>query len=88
MGDAEFRYQATVEPDGKGWHDGVLLGNLDARDLEAAFPDGTDVCNLVDAMGGSCEKCSDGEVACFEMHLEDIAASEADGAFDSTPSGC
>lgn len=79
---------ATVEPDGRGWHDGVLLGTLDARDLEAAFPEGTDVCNLVEAMGSACGRCDDGAAQCFELHLDDIAATEAPGRFDTSPDGC
>jgi hypothetical protein len=77
---------AAVDADGDGWHDGVLAGRIDAREFAAALPEGTDVCNLVDGMGGQCSACSDGEVQCFDLDIEAIRADPAVGDFDPSPS--
>lgn len=79
---------ATIDADGAGWHDGGLSARIDAREFEAALPQGTDMCELVDAMDGECEACDDGADKCFDLIIEDISAVKARGDFDLTPSGC
>jgi hypothetical protein len=81
---------AQVVSQGEGWSDGELLGELDAREVEPALPSGTDVCDLIDTMGGSCHACSDGSRTCFDLVIEEIVASAVDSGFDPEPddSGC
>jgi hypothetical protein len=79
---------ATVSPDGQGWYDGSLAATLDGREFAAALPEGTDVCMLVDAMGGACIDCADGVKQCFDVFFEDIKAEPAVGVFDTAPDGC
>lgn len=79
---------ATIDVDGEGWHDGILTSSIDAREFVAALPEGTDMCELVDAMGGACGGCDDGAKQCFDLVIEDIVAQPARGDFDASPSGC
>ncbi len=77
---------ATIGADGQTWSNGELSGRIDGRQLSAAL-NGTDVCALVQSMGGACSPCDDGVVQCFDLDIQDIGGVSA-GAFADPPSGC
>lgn len=82
----ELGLTGIFDPDALAWHDGTMDAMLDARELEPALPEGTDVCELVDGLGGACEACDDGEEVCFHLGIEGIRAVQIDMAFDEDPS--
>lgn len=65
------------------WRDGTLDAQLDTRELQAAIPEERDLCGLVEDLGGECSACDDGEIACFDLRIEDIVAEMVDGSFDT-----
>lgn len=80
--------QATVRQDGEAWESVHIRTLLDTRDLlGGSLPEGTDVCALVENMGGECRECSDGAEACAVLELQ-LVADQVDGSFDMDPSGC
>lgn len=84
----ELALTGIFDPDAQAWHDGTMDAMLDARELEPALPEGTDVCELVEGLGGACTACGDGEEACFQLGIEGIRAVRADLDFDEEPEGC
>lgn len=64
------------------WRDGTLDAELDTRELAPALPEMSDLCGLVEDLGGACKACTDGEVACFDLRLEEITAVMVDGTFE------
>lgn len=82
----ELALSGVFDPDALAWHDGTMDAMLDARELEPALPEGTDVCELVDGLGGACEACDDGEDLCFHLGIEGIRAQQIEMDFDEDPS--
>lgn len=82
--------QAHVTTDGSLWDDAVLTAVIDTRDLlGGSLSADTDVCELVENMGGECLACSDGEPACATLSLQ-LQAEQVEVDFDPglEPSGC
>ena len=80
------RFGGVFDEYGFGWTDGTLSAELDGRELGASLGD-VDVCELVDALGGACEACGDGERLCFTVEIEDITAVKAEITFDPENDG-
>lgn len=86
--DATFRslqLWGEFEDDGAVWT-GDLAAVLDARELAPALPDIDDVCELVEALGGSCNGCEDGSLACFDLRLTEMVGERVGSGFDPDPS--
>lgn len=75
----------TFAEDGTSWSDGEMSAELDARELAAAVPEGTDVCGLVEAMGGACHACDDGAKTCFTLAFDHVGGEKVGLEFDPTP---
>ena len=82
--------EAHVLADGSQWDQAVLTAVIDTRDLlGGSLSADTDVCELVENMGGECLECSDGVAACATLALQ-LQAVEVAVDFDPgiEPSGC
>lgn len=78
----DVSFGGVFDVDGGKWRDGTLVTQLDGRELDGALGD-VDVCELVDAMGGTCTECEDGKKLCFAVVIEGITAKRADIDFDA-----
>ena len=67
------------------WRDGTLDAQLDTRELAPALPGVDDLCGMVEALGGTCTACDDGEELCFELRIEGIIADMVDDDFEVEP---
>lgn len=81
----ELSLTGTFAEDGASWGDGELSAELDTRELAAAVPEGTDLCGLVEAMGGACHACDDGAKVCFTLAFEEVRGERVELEFDPTP---
>jgi hypothetical protein len=82
--------EAHVTTDGSLWDDAVLTAVIDTRDLlGGSLSTETDVCELVENMGGECLACADGAMACATLSLK-LQAEQVDVDFDAglEPEGC
>lgn len=82
----ETRLAATVAEDATLFSDGDLEATIDTRELGDALGE-TDVCELVEAMDGSCTACDDGAVRCVEVILAEIIGVEVNFGFDPENDG-
>lgn len=81
--------EAKVTADGQVWEEAVLTSIIDTRDLlGGSLPEGTNVCHLVEELGGACLACSDGEEACATLQLGlEAALVDIDFDPDARPDG-
>jgi hypothetical protein len=77
----------VFDASGAAWSDGVLLAQLDTRELAPALNQTGDLCPLVESLGGTCEPCDDGAVACFTLRIEGMVGDRLDSAFDPDVDG-
>ena len=72
----------TFAADGGWFGGGQLAGELDARDIAAAFDeleDGDALCALADSFGVSCEACSTGgDLYCLTIKVDQLVAQEVE----------
>lgn len=78
----DTRFTAVVSENAQTWTDGSLEGTLDARELEPSLGADIDVCQLISSMGGACVPCSDGAASCFDVVVEDLAATTVNSSFN------
>jgi len=79
---SRLNMQATVSTDGGRWDTAELAAFIDTRDLlGGSLPEGTDICGIVENMGGTCEACDDGVEACSWLRME-LQATETDISYD------
>ena len=85
VGIKDFTLSGDFASDGSYIGGAVLAGLLDARDLVDALVGGgileegstaSSVCDLIGAFNVACEPCSDGEVSCLSIHVDQIMADE------------
>lgn len=81
----DVKLSGVIDEYGFGWRDGTLDATLDTRELQPALGGLDDVCALVEDLGGECFACTDGEIACFTLSIEDVTARYVDAGFDVTP---
>ncbi|GDX78758.1 hypothetical protein LBMAG42_05690 [Deltaproteobacteria bacterium] len=81
----DVELSGVIDEYGFGWRDGTLDATLDTRELKPALGGLDDVCALVSDLGGECFACTDGEIACFTLSIEDVTARFVDAEFDVTP---
>lgn len=83
----EALFGGVFDEYGFGWTEGSLSFQLDTRELDGALGDGVDGCELVEALGGECGRCGDGEPVCFDVIIEQITAVKAEIGFDERNDG-
>lgn len=83
----DFTLSGIFDENAFGWTEGELFATFDAREVDAALPDGLHACDLLDGMGESCVPCEDGEVACFDLQLVDVRGTLVSWPFDPDPDG-
>jgi len=77
-----------ISTDGDLWESAILTAVIDTRDLlGGSLPQDTDVCALVEQLGGTCQTCTDGVDACATLQLE-MDATRVDMDFDMAAGGC
>ncbi len=77
-----------VTPDATEWENTHLRALVDTRDLQGgSLAEGTDVCGLVEDLGGECRHCDDGAQVCAVIELT-MDLYEVDTAFDMDAGGC
>ena len=75
----------SIDEYGFGWHGGTLSAELDTREIQPALGGMSDVCGMVETLGGVCHACADGEVACFDLQIDQVEAEYVDAPFDLNP---
>lgn len=79
--------ESVVSSDGAEWETAHIRTLLDTRDLlGGSLSEDTDVCALVENMGGECRECDDGVQACAVLELE-LTAYEVAVSFDEHGQG-
>jgi hypothetical protein len=85
VGIKDFTLSGEFASDGSYMGRGVLAGLIDSRDLVDALIGGgllgegstaADVCELLASFTVECEPCSDGEVSCLSIEVDEIEADE------------
>lgn len=70
---------------GVGWTEGRLRATLDAREVDAALPEGLTTCGLLEELGSACEACEDGVAACVTLVFEGVVADLVDVEWQRDP---
>lgn len=82
--------EAHVTTDAQLWDTAILTAVIDTRDLlGGSLSADTDVCELVENMGGTCQACADGVDACATLQMQ-LQAEQVEVDFDPglEPQGC
>jgi len=85
--------EATFAADGTYFAGGRLSGTLDARDVVEALSgrdvlpveDAAAVCETIARVGLECTACSDGEVLCLDMEIEEVEGTPTSSPVEDVP---
>ncbi len=83
----QLQLSGNVYVDGSGFDLGELFAEVDSRELDAAFAGDLDmsVCELLEAVGDTCQACDDGFPGCFDVHLQSLEGVEHGEGFELNP---